>query len=148
LIVEVIKLLMLPQTDQKVRAQKCCGKRRLPRRGAILAISVQRRRGGRRDDILPSRTSRWYACQFHRTCRSSGLYYIVSSMSEGCVGDGCGLTSGGGLARIDVADNDHVDVHLFLTARRRQVSKEAIEMGSKIEKMEMMLNRWTKLNFV
>lgn len=25
------------------------------------------------------------------------------------------LTSGGGLARIDVADNDHVDVHLFLT---------------------------------
>ena len=28
------------------------------------------------------------------------------------------LTGSGGLARIDVADNDHVDVHLFLTAER------------------------------
>jgi len=25
------------------------------------------------------------------------------------------MTGGGGLARIDVADDDHVDVHLFLT---------------------------------
>jgi hypothetical protein len=30
----------------------------------------------------------------------------------------CRLTSGGGLAGIDVADNDDVDVKLFLTAER------------------------------
>jgi hypothetical protein len=40
----------------------------------------------------------------------------VSSMFEGIVDGIRGqLTGGGGLARIDVADNDHVDVHLFLT---------------------------------
>lgn len=39
---------------------------------------------------------------------------------------GCRLTSGGRLARIDVADNDHVDVHLLLTARGRAVSEGAI----------------------
>lgn len=32
------------------------------------------------------------------------------------------LTSGGGLAGIDVADNDHVDVHLLLTAEEIEVS--------------------------
>ena len=32
------------------------------------------------------------------------------------------LTGGGRFARIDVADNDHVDVHLFLTRKRRVVS--------------------------
>jgi hypothetical protein len=30
-----------------------------------------------------------------------------------------GLTSGGGLSGIDVADNDDVDVHLFLTGKKR-----------------------------
>jgi hypothetical protein len=41
---------------------------------------------------------------------------MVSPVFEGFV-DGCGLlTGGGGLSGIDVADNDHVDVHLFLTA--------------------------------
>lgn len=41
------------------------------------------------------------------------------------------LTGSGGLARIDVADNDHVDVHLFLTARRRQVSDKSIKICSR-----------------
>lgn len=37
---------------------------------------------------------------------------------------GSGLTSRGRLARIDVADNDHVDVHLFFTATyHRWISK-------------------------
>lgn len=36
------------------------------------------------------------------------------------------LTGGCGLAGIDVADNDHVDVHLFLTAGRRHVSRYSI----------------------
>lgn len=26
-----------------------------------------------RQDLLPSRTSRWYGCQYHHTCRSSDL---------------------------------------------------------------------------
>jgi hypothetical protein len=38
------------------------------------------------------------------------------------------LTSGGGLSGIDVADNDHVDVHLLLTVEGRQVSKKAIKI--------------------
>ena len=64
---------------------------------------------------IPSRTSRWYACQYHRTCRSS-LYPSVSCLTPQSFGEG-GLTAGGGgLSGIDVADNDHVDVHLLLTA--------------------------------
>jgi hypothetical protein len=38
------------------------------------------------------------------------------------VGARCRLTSGGGLAGIDVADNDDVDVKLLLTAEERYVS--------------------------
>lgn len=49
------------------------------------------------------------------------------------------LTGGGGLARIDVADNDHVDVHLLLTTGRREVSDESIKICSRVE---MMLLRW------
>ena len=51
------------------------------------------------------------------------------------------LTSGSGLARIDVADNDYVDVHLFLTAERRAVSKEAIKICSRCEMMLLMMER-------
>jgi hypothetical protein len=32
------------------------------------------------------------------------------------------VTSGGGLAGVDVADNDHVNVHLLLTVGGREVS--------------------------
>jgi hypothetical protein len=48
------------------------------------------------------------------------------------------LTGGGGLARIDVADDDHVDVHLFLTAARRAVSQESIKIHLDVA---MMLSR-------
>jgi hypothetical protein len=66
---------------------------------------------------VPSRTSQWYACQYHRTCRSS-LYPNVSWLTPQCFGEGR-LTSGGGrLAGVDVADDDDVDVNLFLTAGR------------------------------
>jgi hypothetical protein len=43
----------------------------------------------------------------------------VSAMLESQIEGRERLTSGGGLARIDVADDDHVDVHLFLTAAKR-----------------------------
>lgn len=52
----------------------------------------------------------------------------MSSMCGGCVEGWRRLTSGGRLAGIDVADNDHVNVHLFLTAERRPVSKESIKI--------------------
>jgi hypothetical protein len=45
------------------------------------------------------------------------------------------LTSGGGLSGIDVADNDHVDVHLLLTAERRVVSKLPMAFEITIVKM-------------
>jgi hypothetical protein len=51
------------------------------------------------------------------------------------------LTGGGGLARIDVADNDHVDVHLFLTAEQQAVSKQSIKICSRCETMLLVL-RW------
>jgi hypothetical protein len=51
------------------------------------------------------------------------------------------LTGGGGLARIDVADNDHVDVHLFLTAERWEVSNEAIKIRSRCDMM-LLMSRW------
>ena len=38
------------------------------------------------------------------------------------------LTGGGGLSRIDVADNDNVDVRLFLTVEHRAVSKQSIKI--------------------
>jgi len=68
---------------------------------------------------LPSRTSRWYACQFLRTCRSSDLdVYQTMSQVYMCEDRGASaLTGGGGFSGIDVADNDHVDVHLLLTAK-------------------------------
>jgi hypothetical protein len=52
------------------------------------------------------------------------------------------LTSGGGLAGIDVADNDHVDVHLFLTAAQRQVSQESIKIDIEVAMMLLMQRRW------
>jgi hypothetical protein len=42
------------------------------------------------------------------------------------------LTGSCGFARIDVADNDHVDVHLFLTAERRTVSQKPIKICDNI----------------
>ena len=51
------------------------------------------------------------------------------------------LTGGGGLAGIDVADNDHVDVHLFLTARRPEVSDKSIKICSRC-KMMLLMSRW------
>ena len=51
-------------------------------------------------------------------------------MFEGEI-DGCRrLTGGCGLAGIDVADNDHVDVHLFLTAEERRVSAQSIKIDA------------------
>lgn len=66
---------------------------------------------------LPSRTSRWFACQYHRTGRSSDQ--SVGEMSAGCVHDEdaprrpiesmataleqLGSTHGGRLAGVDVA---------------------------------------------
>jgi hypothetical protein len=38
-----------------------------------------------------------------------------------------------------VADNDHVDVHLFLTADTRDVSQESIKMDAIVAIVEMML---------
>jgi hypothetical protein len=114
-----------------------CGKRvTCPTEGQF----HDKRKTGRRKRLnsLPSRTSRWYACQFHRTCRSSDLYVCVRrramnmSLMRGV------LTGGGGLAGIDVADNDHVDVHLFLTAERPEVSKQSIKIRSRCEMMLLM----------
>jgi hypothetical protein len=51
-------------------------------------------------------------------------------MFEGRRGDRSLLTGGGRLAGIDVADNDHVDVHLFLTADTRDVSQESIKIDA------------------
>jgi len=50
----------------------------------------------------------------------------MSILCAGRVEDRGLLTGGGGLAGIDVADNDHVDMHLFLTARRRHVSRSPL----------------------
>ena len=44
--------------------------------------------------------------------------------------EGSRLTGGGGLSGIDVADDDHVDVHLLLTAMRRMVSRCSIKMSA------------------
>ena len=40
------------------------------------------------------------------------------------------LTGGGGLSGIDVADNDHVDVHLFLTRKERIVSNLFVQISA------------------
>jgi hypothetical protein len=93
-------------------------------------------------EFLPSRTSRWYACRYRRTCRSSGLLCIVSAMFEAEIEACRRLTGGCGLARIDVADNDHVDVHLFLTAARRRVSRESIKIALGTAMMLLMQRRW------
>jgi hypothetical protein len=63
---------------------------------------------------VPSRTSRWYACQYHRTCRSSLSHCEL--LCHSCVRVGLLTTGGGRLAGVDVADNDDVDVSLLLTA--------------------------------
>jgi hypothetical protein len=60
-------------------------------------------------------------------------------MFEGRRGDRSLLTGGGRLAGIDVADNDHVDVHLFLTADTRNVSQESIKIDAIVAIVEIML---------
>jgi hypothetical protein len=60
-------------------------------------------------------------------------------MFAGRRGDGSLLTGGGRLAGIDVADNDHVDVHLFLTADTRDVSQESIKIDAIVAIIAMML---------
>lgn len=65
---------------------------------------------------LPSRTSQWYACRYHRTCRSS--LEVLVSWSWTARSWMILTTGGGGLAGVDVADNDDVDVGLFLTGRK------------------------------
>jgi len=55
------------------------------------------------------------------------------------------LTGSCGLARIDVADNDHVDVHLFLTTRGRAVSKESIKICQGIAMMLLVTDGWKML---
>jgi hypothetical protein len=56
------------------------------------------------------------------------------------------LTGGGGLAGIDVADNDHVDVHLFLTAKKRTVSEKSIKIDAIVAMMLAM--RWMDVRCV
>ena len=63
---------------------------------------------------IPSRTSRWYACQYHRTCRSS--LPCCELLYPAFVRRGMLTTGGCRLAGVDVADNDDVDVSLLLTA--------------------------------
>lgn len=48
------------------------------------------------------------------------------------------LTSGGGLSGVDVADNDHVNVHLLLTAERENVSKVSIKLEGIVAMMLLM----------
>ena len=62
----------------------------------------------------------------------------VSAMLESQIEGRERLTGGGGLARIDVADDDHVDVHLFLTAQRRGVSAQSIKIDA-IVAMKLMM---------
>jgi hypothetical protein len=49
-------------------------KRDCPTEGQICDKAREGRDEKRDVEVLPSRTSQWYACQYHRTCRSSGLY--------------------------------------------------------------------------
>lgn len=65
--------------------------------------------------LVPSQISRWYDDQYLRTCRSNGLLVVSGILRKAVVG--CGPTGCGRLARVDVADNDHVDVRLFFTVR-------------------------------
>lgn len=70
----------------------------------------------RSDDYEPSRTSRWYACRYHRTCRSSLSSCELRGHAPGAILHNFELTACGcRLAGIDVADNDDVDVGLLLT---------------------------------
>jgi hypothetical protein len=63
----------------------------------------------------------------------------VSSLFAGRRGDRSLLTGGSRLAGIDVADNDHVDVHLFLTADTKDVSQESIKIDAVVAIVEMIL---------
>lgn len=55
------------------------------------------------------------------------------------------LTCGGGLSGIDVADDDHVDVHLLLTAMRRKVSRLFIKIPAIARSMPLMAPQMLKL---
>jgi hypothetical protein len=74
----------------------------------------------------PSRTSRWYESRYHRTCRSSDLIvcecFGLPSFFQFL------LTSGGGLAGVDVADDDDVDMSLLFTVMIKDMSVTFIDM--------------------
>lgn len=65
--------------------------------------------------FIPSQTSRWYDGRYLRTCRSNGLRFVSGDFRKAKVQ---GRPTGSGrLARVDVADNDHIDVRLLFTVR-------------------------------
>ena len=71
--------------------------------------------------FLPSRTSRLSFGQFHRTCRSSDLGRMSNILL--CFENIQQLlTSGGRFAGVDVADNDDIDMSLFLTVGDNPIS--------------------------
>jgi len=58
-----------------------CGAKDLPHRGAKQGDKAEmmmraEMEGKTAEKCLPSRTSRWYACRYLRTCRSSDLYVL------------------------------------------------------------------------
>jgi hypothetical protein len=79
--------------DEDVAERKCVGqqsrrvvlKKTSGRKNCLCEAKIYPTEGQKRDKVkelkqgseevefLPSRTSRWYACQYHRTCRSNGL---------------------------------------------------------------------------
>lgn len=63
--------------------------------------------------LVPSQISRWYDDQYLRICRSNGLLFVSGLLRKAVVRGG--PTGSGRLARVDVADNDHVDVRLLFT---------------------------------
>jgi hypothetical protein len=74
----------------------------------------------------PSRTSQWYACQYRRTCRSSDLIICESLACHAFLQ--LSLTGGGGLAGVDMADDDDVDMSLFLTVEMQIMSVRLIDI--------------------
>lgn len=62
----------------------------------------------------------------------------MSAILRQVVDDARLLTGGCGFAGIDVADNDHVDVHLCLTKKKRKVSRRSIKIIAIIVTMQLM----------
>jgi hypothetical protein len=105
---QVRKKLAQPHQKCPSFVQEPPQKRRLAQRTQMQVLPLKEK------CAVPSRTSRWYACQYHRTCRSSLSHCEL--LCHSCVRVGLLTTGGGRLAGVDVADNDDVDVSLLLTA--------------------------------